>query len=54
MDHPTALHCIGPVFYPLTASAMNESLLYEPEGSIAGIVGEHIITLSLLYIQSRL
>ena len=50
MDHPTTLHCINPVLYPLAASAMDEILLYESKGSIAGIVSEPIITLPLLYI----
>lgn len=53
MDHPTTLHYINPVVYPLAASVMNEGWLYESEGSIAGIVGEPIITLALLYVQSR-
>lgn len=52
-DHPKKPHFQNPVLYPLEASGTNESLLYESEGSIARIVGEPIITLPLLDIQSR-
>lgn len=40
VDHPTTLHCINPVMYPLTASAMNEKAEEAEENNTQRVVDE--------------